>query len=173
MEAARRKRELQGLAWGFIGVAIFSLTLPATRVAVVELDPVLVGLGRSLAASVLAPDAPSSFAALLLGFGLSEMWRAPAAVMVRDVSPPELGSTGSALHLCARNVLGGAGPLLVAVLSERVGLQTALLLVPVCFATSGVAFFFAERVLAEEKARTAAESAVVAVAADAGGGAPR
>jgi len=126
-----------------------------------------------LAASVLAPDAPSSFAALLLGFGLSEMWRAPAAVMVRDVSPPELGSTGSALHLCARNVLGGAGPLLVAVLSERVGLQTALLLVPVCFATSGVAFFFAERVLAEEKARTAAESAVVAVAADAGGGAPR
>jgi drug/metabolite transporter (DMT)-like permease len=54
MEAARRKRELQGLAWGFIGVAIFSLTLPATRVAVVELDPVLVGLGRSLAASVLA-----------------------------------------------------------------------------------------------------------------------
>lgn len=54
MEVARRRRELQGLAWGFVGVAIFSLTLPATRVAVAELDPVLVGLGRSLAASVLA-----------------------------------------------------------------------------------------------------------------------
>ncbi len=45
------------------------------------------------------------------GFALSEMWRAPAAIMIRDVSPPNLGSTGSAVHLCVRNLIGGLGPL--------------------------------------------------------------
>src|SRR3954468_15145385 len=42
------------LAYGFLGVAAFSLTLPATRVAVVSLDPVFVGLGRAVVAAVLA-----------------------------------------------------------------------------------------------------------------------
>ena len=40
----------------------------------------------------------------------------------------------------------------VALLQEKVGLQSAMLLVPVCYAGSGVAFFFAEKVLAAEKA---------------------
>ena len=53
-----------------------------------------------IALSLLAPEYQQSFAALLIGFALSETWRAPAAVLVRDVSPPELGATGSALHLC-------------------------------------------------------------------------
>ncbi len=39
---------------GFIGVAIFSVTLPATRTAVVDWSPVIVGLGRALVAAVLA-----------------------------------------------------------------------------------------------------------------------
>jgi len=39
---------------GFIGVLIFSLTLPFTRVAVAHLDPLFVGLGRSLVAAVFA-----------------------------------------------------------------------------------------------------------------------
>jgi drug/metabolite transporter (DMT)-like permease len=39
---------------GFIGVAIFSATLPATRIAVAHLDPIFVGLGRSLVAAVPA-----------------------------------------------------------------------------------------------------------------------
>jgi drug/metabolite transporter (DMT)-like permease len=43
-----------GLLWGFIGVASFSLTLPATRVAVAALDPVFVGLGRALIAAALS-----------------------------------------------------------------------------------------------------------------------
>ncbi len=43
-----------GLLYGFLGVASFSLTLPATRVAVASLDPVFVGLGRALVAAVLA-----------------------------------------------------------------------------------------------------------------------
>jgi drug/metabolite transporter (DMT)-like permease len=47
-------RETRGMLMGLVGVAIFSLTLPMTRVAVREIDPVLVGLGRALVAAVLA-----------------------------------------------------------------------------------------------------------------------
>ena len=46
---------------GFLGVLAFSFTLPATRVAVEELDPVFVGIGREALAAVLAggdPDRP-------------------------------------------------------------------------------------------------------------------
>jgi len=46
--------ETAGLVYGFIGVLAFSLTLPATRTAVAELDPTFVGLGRALVAAVLA-----------------------------------------------------------------------------------------------------------------------
>lgn len=46
--------ELQGFLYGLAGVVIFGLTLPMTRLAVAELDPVFVGLGRSLVAAVLA-----------------------------------------------------------------------------------------------------------------------
>ena len=49
---ARERRH--GLLWGLLGVASFSLTLPATRVAVADLDPVFVGLGRAVVAATLA-----------------------------------------------------------------------------------------------------------------------
>lgn len=44
----------RGLFWGFIGIASFSLTLPATRFAVAFLDPIFVGLGRAVVAAALA-----------------------------------------------------------------------------------------------------------------------
>jgi drug/metabolite transporter (DMT)-like permease len=43
-----------GLIYGFLGVFGFSLTLPATRAAVLDLDPLFVGLGRGLVAAILA-----------------------------------------------------------------------------------------------------------------------
>jgi len=46
--------ETIGLIYGFIGVVGFSLTLPATRAAVQDLDPLFVGLGRGLVAAILA-----------------------------------------------------------------------------------------------------------------------
>jgi len=104
-----------------------------------------------LVANVLAPEANQSFAALLVGFALSEMWRAPAAIMIRDISPPNLGSTGSAVHLCVRNLVGGLGPLSVAYLSQRIGLQKAMLLVPACYFLSGVGFYFAHKIQDAEK----------------------
>lgn len=47
-------REHLGLLLGFIGVLIFSATLPATRIAVAHMDPMFVGLGRSVLAAHLA-----------------------------------------------------------------------------------------------------------------------
>jgi len=44
----------EGYAYGLLGVAIFSLTLPMTRTAVAELDPYLITLGRALLAAVPA-----------------------------------------------------------------------------------------------------------------------
>ncbi len=47
-------RQNIGYIWGMLGVLGFSLTLPATRVAVLDIDPLVVGLGRALIAAILA-----------------------------------------------------------------------------------------------------------------------
>lgn len=52
------KNETKGMYFGLVGVALFSLTLPFTRMAVAELNPVFVALGRAVVAAF--------FAALLL-----------------------------------------------------------------------------------------------------------
>lgn len=44
-------QENKGMWLGLIGVAIFSLTLPFTRIAVAELNPVFVALGRAVVAA--------------------------------------------------------------------------------------------------------------------------
>ena len=51
---AVRNDHLEGWFYGFLGVLGFSLTLPATRMAVVGLDPMIVGLGRGVVAALLA-----------------------------------------------------------------------------------------------------------------------
>ncbi len=51
---APRTGQRLGFIMGLLAVASFSLTLPATRIAVRELDPTTVGLGRALVAAVVA-----------------------------------------------------------------------------------------------------------------------
>jgi len=46
--------EIKGMALGFVGVAIFSVTLPATRIALTGFDAVTVGLGRAIVAALVA-----------------------------------------------------------------------------------------------------------------------
>jgi len=46
--------EARGMLLGLLGVAIFSLTLPMTRLAVVDLDPVWIGLARAVVAALPA-----------------------------------------------------------------------------------------------------------------------
>jgi drug/metabolite transporter (DMT)-like permease len=48
------KQDLWGLIYGAFGVIVFSLTLPATRMALTGLDPVFVGLGRAVVAACLS-----------------------------------------------------------------------------------------------------------------------
>ena len=47
-------RSSEGFFYGFVGILIFSLTLPTTRMAVSSFDPVFVGLGRSIVAAMLS-----------------------------------------------------------------------------------------------------------------------
>ncbi|WP_338764649.1 DMT family transporter [Massilia sp. METH4] len=49
-----RSDETAGMLLGLVGVAIFSLTLPFTRLAVAELDPLFATMGRAVVAALLA-----------------------------------------------------------------------------------------------------------------------
>ncbi len=46
--------DMRGVVWGGVGVLLFSVSLPATRVAVGGFDPVFVGASRGAAAGLLA-----------------------------------------------------------------------------------------------------------------------
>ena len=46
--------EQRGLVYGLIGVTLFGLTLPATRLAVLELDPLFVACGRAVLGGICA-----------------------------------------------------------------------------------------------------------------------
>lgn len=74
--AIASSREARGLLLGFIGVLCFSVSLPATRVAVRELGWVFVSFGRAVVAGVLAtivlvvtrtPRPPRRYAFNLIG----------------------------------------------------------------------------------------------------------
>lgn len=68
------------------------------------------------------------------------------------------------------NLVGGAGPVLVAKLAEASGLQRAMLLTPACYVVSGLLFLAAERAI---EAQAAAERAArEAAAAELGVGEP-
>jgi len=55
MKATADKNQInQGMFLGFISVAIFSLTLPVTRLIVPYFDPLFIGLGRSVLAALIA-----------------------------------------------------------------------------------------------------------------------
>lgn len=53
-DAGTARHESRGMWLGLIGVAIFSLTLPFTRIAVAELNPAFVAFGRAVVAGVCA-----------------------------------------------------------------------------------------------------------------------
>jgi drug/metabolite transporter (DMT)-like permease len=54
MTVPQPQKEWIGFGYGFLGVFVFSLTLPATRMAVSGFDPVFVGLGRGVVAAGLS-----------------------------------------------------------------------------------------------------------------------
>jgi drug/metabolite transporter (DMT)-like permease len=52
--ASARRDELRGLALALLGVVLFSFSLPATRLAVADLDPMFVAFGRAAVAAILS-----------------------------------------------------------------------------------------------------------------------
>lgn len=54
MTTHRLTQDTRGMLLGTVGVAIFSLTLPFTRLAVAELHPVFIALGRAVVAAACA-----------------------------------------------------------------------------------------------------------------------
>ena len=85
------------LFFGFLGVLAFSFTLPATRVAVEQLDPTFVGIGREAFAAVLAglillvARAPFPSRAQLrrlgiVAFGVVFGWPLFTAIALQDVT---------------------------------------------------------------------------------------
>lgn len=47
-------REIQGMLLGLLSVILFSITLPMTRITIMEIHPLLNGLGRSFVAAIPA-----------------------------------------------------------------------------------------------------------------------
>lgn len=48
------KDETKGMFLGLLGVIGFGLTLPATKLVISYLDPIFIGLGRAILASLFA-----------------------------------------------------------------------------------------------------------------------
>jgi drug/metabolite transporter (DMT)-like permease len=89
-------RSRAGFFYGVVAVLAFSFTLPATRVAVAEMDSVVVGLGRALVAAVLAvaalvatkqrPPARAYWGRLFLtGLGIVIGFPLLSAIALRDL----------------------------------------------------------------------------------------
>ena len=82
---------------GFLGVLAFSFTLPATRVAVEQLDPTFVGIGREAFAAILAGlillvarapfPSPAQLRRLgIVAFGVVFGWPLFTAIALQDVT---------------------------------------------------------------------------------------
>lgn len=147
-----RRADLAGLVLGGLGVLGFSMTLPATKVAVAELDGTVVGLGRALAAALLA--------ALVL---LARRERLPSAAHL-----PGLALVGAGV------VVGF--PLLSALALERVDAAHGAVLtglLPMATAIGGVLRAGERPSAAFWLVSVLGLAAVLAFAASMGGGAPQ
>jgi hypothetical protein len=74
-------------------------------------------------------------------------------MMIQETCDPSTKTTTVASHLCARNLIGGLGPVVASALSTSVGLQTALLIAPASYVLSAVGFGQADKLVREQTAR--------------------
>jgi len=109
-----------GLMFGFTAVIAFSLTLPATRLAVTYIDPTLVGLGRSL---VVALPALLLLFLLKISLPTKRQWLSLLVVMFGVVICfPWLTS------LAMQNVSGAQGGIAVSMIPLFTAISGAVLL---------------------------------------------
>ncbi|RIQ19642.1 DMT family transporter [Bordetella avium] len=88
--------QYEGYAMGLLGVLMFSLTLPMTRLSVAEIPPLLVGLGRGLVAALPAAlllaltrsrrPTPAEFSGILLAaVGIVVGWPLASSLALSDI----------------------------------------------------------------------------------------
>ena len=114
--------------------------------------------GTILCAPLLAESLESSsyqlsMVYLFFGFMLSEFFRSPTAVMTRELDPENPSATVAA-HLAVRNLTAGVGPLAVAALISKGGLEIkdAMLFAPAMYILGGMAFWYADSLIEKTKA---------------------
>lgn len=102
------------------------------------------GLGT---AGLVAADAGSFQIALILSvFLFTSVVMGPINAVVMDVVDPSLHASAGALVGLAQNLLGlAAGPLAIGYLSDRIGLERSLTVLPIIAAVSCVLFLIASR----------------------------
>jgi drug/metabolite transporter (DMT)-like permease len=162
--------EIKGMALGLIGVAIFSLSLPMTRVAVVGgLDAVFVAYGRAVVAALAAaailivtrqPLPPRRYWKRLVGVGFGIVLGFPLLMTIAMKTLPAahggivlgvfpLATTAAAAILCAERpsfrfwvvaVLGSALVVGFAMIKGGGGLQFADLLLLAAAAFAGTGY---------------------------------
>lgn len=116
--------------------------------------------GTILCAPLLAESLESSsyqlsMVYLFFGFMLSEFFRSPTAVMTRELDPENPSATVAA-HLAVRNLTAGVGPLAVAALISKGGLEIkdAMLFAPAMYVLGGMAFWYADSLIEKTKVET-------------------
>jgi predicted MFS family arabinose efflux permease len=117
----------------FVAIACLSLS---TMVVLI------VAFGAGRAGIELAQD--RQFALILLGGFLATCTVGPAAAIVIEVIHPGVRSTGASILSLFQNLFGlAAGPLIAGILSDAVGLQTALTLTPLACIIAAFSFMMA------------------------------
>jgi MFS family permease len=121
----------------------------------------MLAFGGAHVGVVLAPGA--QFALILLGGFLATCTVGPAAAIVLDVIHPGVRSTGAAVLSLVQNLFGlAAGPFIGGLLSDAVGLNDALALMPLSCLLAAACFVKArEGYQAERPLRGEREQATV------------
>lgn len=140
-EAVSRSDQRAGLFWGGVGVLAFSLSFPMTRLAVAEIDPVVVGLGRAVVVGVLAiafiflhkapwPPRSSWISLILVSVGVVIGFPLLTSIALRSV-PSAHGAVITGLLPIATAVMAvmraGERPSLTFWISSSIGLGAVLL----------------------------------------------
>ena len=130
---------------------------------------IMVAGGTILCAPLIAESLESSsyqlsMTYLFFGFMFSEFFRSPTAVMTRELDPENPSATVAA-HLAVRNLTAGLGPLVVAALISKGGLEIkdAMLFAPVMYILAGVAFWYADSLIEKTKAEKQKRKSLQAV----------
>jgi MFS family permease len=101
-----------------------------------------------------AHEPAAQFAWILLGGFIATCSVGPVSAIVIDVIHPGVRATGASVLALFQNLFGlAAGPFLVGVLSDAVGLVPALTAIPLCSLLAAGAFLLAARSYQADKAR--------------------